>query len=77
MHTVELENGNKLHFKKHPRYGTWSVNFDKGGIPDKLSGEFQSLMDLKAKVEYYLANREKNKTKVKTDAQERRISNPE
>ena len=65
--TVPLENGNKLHYKRHPRYGTWSVNFDKGGIPDSLAGEFLSLQDLKAKVEYYLTIREKNKTKVKTN----------
>lgn len=63
--TVELENGNKLHYKKHPRYGTWSVNFDKGGLPAYLEGQWQSLDDLKVKVEYYLANREKNRTKVK------------
>lgn len=63
--TLELENGNKVHFKKHPRYGTWSVNFDKGGIPDSLAGEYQSLLDLKAKVKYYLSIREKNKTRVK------------
>lgn len=63
--TVELENGNKLHYTKHPRYGTWSVNFDKGGIPEVLQGQFQSLHDLKAKTEYYLSIREKNKTRVK------------
>lgn len=65
METLELENGNKVHFKQHPRYGTWSVNFDKGGIPDILSGEFQFLNELKEKVAYYLANREKNKTSIK------------
>lgn len=65
VETVELENGNKLHYTKHPRYGTWSVNFDKGGIPEILQGQFQSLNDLKAKTEYYLSIREKNKTRVK------------
>lgn len=65
VETVELENGNKLHYTKHPRYGTWSVNFDKGGIPEILQGQFQSLSDLKAKTEYYLSIREKNKTRVK------------
>lgn len=65
VETVELENGNKLHYTKHPRYGTWSVNFDKGGIPSVLEGQFQSLNDLKAKTEYYLSIREKNRTRVK------------
>lgn len=69
--TVELENGNKVHYKTHPRYGTWSVNFDKGGIPEILSGQFQSLKDLQAKVEYYLSTREKNKTRVKNDTEPR------
>lgn len=65
VETVELENGNKLHYTKHPRYGTWSVSFDKGGIPSVLEGQFQSLNDLKARTEYYLSIREKNKTRVK------------
>lgn len=65
--TYELENGNKVHYTKHPRYGTWSVNFDKGGIPAILQGQFQSLLDLKAKTEYYLSIREKNRTKVKAE----------
>jgi hypothetical protein len=60
--TIELENGNKAHFKKNPRFGTWSVNFDKGGIPPLLEGEWQSLPFLKNKLEAYLATRTKNKT---------------
>jgi hypothetical protein len=66
IETIELENGNKVHYKRHPRYGTWSVNFDKGGIPESLSGEWQSLPDLKTRVNYYLSIREKNKTRMKT-----------
>ena len=63
--TVELENVNKAHFKKQPRYGTWSVNFDKGGIPPSLEGQWQSLDELKEKLNHYLSIREKNKTKIK------------
>lgn len=63
--SLDLENGNKVHFKKHPRYGSWSVNFDKGGIPSSLEGEFLSLDELKRKVNYYLSIREKNKTRIK------------
>jgi len=65
--TQELENGNKLHFKSDPRFGFWTVNFDKGGIPDELSGSYLSLQELQGKVDTYLASREKNKTKVKVD----------
>lgn len=63
--TLELENGSKVHFTKNPRYGLWSVHFDRGSIPAVLEGMYQSLPDLKAKVAYYLEHREKNKTKVK------------
>lgn len=62
---VELESGNKLHYTKHPRYGMWSVHFDKGPIPSSLRGMYQSLPALQAKVEHYLSIREKNPTKVK------------
>lgn len=62
--TLDLDNGNKVHFKSHPRYGTWSVNFDKGGIPPSLEGQWQSLDDLKDKVNYYLSIREKNRTRI-------------
>lgn len=63
--TIPLENGNKAHFKKHPRYGTWSVNFDKGGIPPILEGQWQSMDELKHKLNHYLSIREKNRTKIK------------
>lgn len=56
--------GNKVHFKKHPRYGTWSVGFDKGGIPESLDGEYTLFADIFYKTNYYLANREKNPTEI-------------
>lgn len=63
-HSVLLENGNKLHFKKHRRHGSWSVNFDKGGIPASLAGEWTNLRELKDKAYAYLENRpERNRTK--------------
>lgn len=65
METIELDNGNKVHFKKDPRYGYWSVNFDKGGIPKELEGQYTSLPFLKERVEHYLSIREKNRTAFK------------
>lgn len=65
--TDVLENGNKVHYTKHPRYGLWSVSFDRGGIPASLDGMYQSLPELQEKVEYYLSIREKNRTKVKRE----------
>jgi hypothetical protein len=62
--TIDLPTGGKLHFKKHPRYGTWSLNFDKGAIPERLAGQWQSLADLKEKTFHYLEHREKNKVKM-------------
>lgn len=56
----QLPGQQKLYFRRHPRYGTWSVGFDKGGIPASLSGQFLQFRELYDKVEYYLANRQKN-----------------
>ena len=65
IRTVALENGNYAHFKKDPQYGTWSVNFDKGGIPERLKGQWLSYEELLFNTKFYLAHREKNKTGVK------------
>lgn len=62
---VELENGNSLHYRSDPRYGFWTVNFDKGGLPPELKGRFLELQDLQRRTETYLARRVNNKTKVK------------
>lgn len=64
---VELENGNKLHFKTNPRHGTWSVNYDKGPLPAELSGEWTSYQHLYDKTMAYLTKRQ-NKTGVKSAA---------
>lgn len=64
IRTFEYGTGQKLHFKKHPRYGSWSVNFDKGGSSPALEGQFYSFRELYDKTDYYLQNREKNKTSI-------------
>jgi hypothetical protein len=63
--TIQLENGNSVHFKRDPRYGFWAVNFDKGGMPETLKGHYTSLIQAKSAVKNYLAVRPKNKTAPK------------
>ena len=55
---------NKVYFKKHPRYGTWSVNFDKGGMAKNLQGQFTSFQQLYDNTNHYLQNREKWKCEI-------------
>lgn len=68
--TVELENGNKVHFNKHPRYGTYSVSFDRGDIPNKLRGEYQLYREIYEKTMYYLENRPKRNRTTAVDKEE-------
>jgi hypothetical protein len=56
--TLDLGN-NKLHFKKDFRIGFWTINFDKGQIPDKLKGSFTSLEKAQRVVEAYLRDKER------------------
>lgn len=72
---MELENGGKVKFERHPRYGLWTVHFERGDVPVGLKGHWSDLHQLKEKVTLYLANRQKNKTQPrKTDGSESRNS---
>lgn len=62
--SFNLKGGNLVHFKKNPRYGSWSVNFDKGGIPESLSGRWLLFEDLFDKTNFYLKNRVQFKTEI-------------
>lgn len=64
---MELQNGQKVKFERHPRYGLWAVHFQRGDVPAILKGHWSSLPELKTKTEHYLANREKNKTAPRKD----------
>lgn len=55
--TVDLDNGNKVHYKKDPRFGFWTVNFDKGGIPEVLKGQYTQVQYAEKAVEAYFAKR--------------------
>ena len=57
--TLALENGNKVHFKCHDPFGFWTVNFDKGQMPDALSGHYTSFEYAEKAVRAYLQTAEK------------------
>lgn len=63
--SLELENGNVVHFTTDPRTSFWRISFDKGGIPKELSGLYTDYKDAVYAAETYLARREKNKTQIK------------
>jgi hypothetical protein len=64
--TVELKNGNKLHFKRSDPYGFWTVNYDKGQLPAHLLGQYTSYDRAEAAVKTYL--NELGKEPAKADA---------
>lgn len=55
--TYRTKTGGKVNFRKHPRYGSWTVDFNKGPIPSILSGSWTHLKELREKTEAYLASR--------------------
>jgi hypothetical protein len=62
-----LGNNSRVFFKKNPRFGTWSVSFERGAIPQILSGEWQFFSELFDRVNIYLRHREKSKTEIKEE----------
>lgn len=64
VRTFQLPGQNKVHFTREPRYGHWTVHFDKGGIPFSLSGQHTSYIDLYNKVNQYLKTREKFRCEI-------------
>lgn len=55
--SIEMENGNTVHFTTGPVYPFWTISFDKGGIPKELSGQYTEYKDAVARVEHYLKKR--------------------
>ena len=55
-----LPNGNKVHFKRQDPYGFWSVNYDKGPMPEHLAGAvFTSFYKAEEAVKAHLENNKK------------------
>lgn len=50
---------NPIHFHLHPRSGLWFITFERGMVPQKLSGYFTSLKYLREKVNVYLKSKKK------------------
>lgn len=68
VRTVELENGNKINFTCGPKHPYWSISFEKGGIPQELSGVFTDYEKAyNAAVRYVEKRHTRNRTTVKTD----------
>ena len=57
---VELSNGNKLYAKQSDPFGFWTVNFDKGQVPDSLNQTFTTFRHASKAIEAYLKQRKKN-----------------
>lgn len=53
--SVTLENGNKLIIERTDPYGFWKVHYEKGQIPDKLSGLYTSYDRAMVDVNSYIA----------------------
>lgn len=68
---LELENGNKVKFTAGPRYPYWRISFERGGIPDCLSGWYTDYDKAVLAVKQYLEQRRnRNKTTIKTESKE-------
>lgn len=68
---------NRVWFKKNPRYGTWSVNFDKGGMPAKFQGQHTNFNELYENLNYYLQHRDKWKCEIGEELTGRDIDDAE
>jgi hypothetical protein len=54
----------KLTFKRDPQFSLWRVSFDKGGIPDKLSGTYTTFEYAYTAAQNYLKSRDKFKCEI-------------
>lgn len=60
--TLALEDGNKIHFKASDPFGFWSINFERGQLPESLSDQVWTTYDEAEKaVKAYLVSKKKEK----------------
>lgn len=57
--TILLDNGNKLHVTASDPYGLFTIHFDKGQIPESLSGQYTSYDEAMKAIKVYLQNKKK------------------
>jgi len=58
-HRKLILKNNVIHFKQDGQYGLWTVNFDKGQVPERLKGQYTSPQLALDAVNVYL--RDKNR----------------
>lgn len=52
---VILEDGGKLHVKRHDPYGFWRINWDKGRLPAALDQQYTEFSYALKDIEKYLS----------------------
>lgn len=63
---IETEDGKKITAIRHPRYGSWSLKFEHGDLPEILKGEWTEYDKMLITLNSYLQNRDyRRKTKIK------------
>jgi len=56
--------GIKIYFRKIPPYGFWKISFERGELPEKLSGVYTSFKAAQKDAVSYLQTR-RNPTEIK------------
>jgi hypothetical protein len=51
---VELENKNKVYFKRKDPYGYWYMNMEKGQLPEHLRGAYTTYTKALSELNLYL-----------------------
>lgn len=60
----KLPGQQKITFKRDPQFSIWRVSFDKGGIPESLSGGYTTFEYAYNAANAYLKQREKFKCEI-------------
>lgn len=42
LRTIQLDNGSTVNIKRTDPYGFWSIHYEKGQVPQNLSGSYTS-----------------------------------
>ncbi len=64
VRTFKLPGSQKITFKRDPQMSFWRISFDKGGIPESLSGAYTTFDYAFQAANNYLKQREKFKCEI-------------
>lgn len=53
-----LSTGNRVIFTMNPPFGYWTVNYERGGVPSHLTGNYNRFNDVYRLVESYLGQKD-------------------